>query len=129
MRQIDLVALPTGLRLRVEVPETRRERMRGLLGRRALEPGRGLLLERSRSVHTFGMRFALRVAFLDRELRVLEVRDLPPGRIVLPRPRARHVLECTDDLLRTGDRLTPLPGGDLDGPREREGAPPPPSER
>jgi uncharacterized membrane protein (UPF0127 family) len=120
VRLIDLVVLPGELRLRVEVPQTRRERMRGLLGRRALEPGRGLLLERTRTIHTFGMRFPLRVAFLDRELRVLEVQDLPPGRIVLPRPGARHILEYANADLRMGDRLAPLPdGGDRNDSDER----------
>ena len=47
--------------------------MRGLLGRRGLEPGEGLLLRPAASVHTFFMRFAIDVVFLDREQRVLKV--------------------------------------------------------
>ena len=126
MRRIDLVALPRRLRLRVEVPQTRRERMKGLLGRRELEPGRGLFLEHARSIHTFGMRFRLRAAFLDRELRVLYVRDVPPGRLVLARRGTRHILECGDSDLRSGDRLVPLAHEGADdhgeeGRRDREG--------
>ncbi|GDY63139.1 hypothetical protein SAV14893_025320 [Streptomyces avermitilis] len=45
-------------------------------------------------MHTLGMRFAVDVAYLDRELRVLAVRTMRPGRIGRPRPRARHVLEA-----------------------------------
>jgi hypothetical protein len=45
--------------------------------------GAGLLIPRCRSVHTFGMRFPLDLLFLDRELRVLEVRRaVSPGRVV-----------------------------------------------
>ena len=48
-----------------------------LLGLALLRPGRageGLLIPRCRSVHTFGMRFAIDVVFLDRERRALSVR-------------------------------------------------------
>ena len=48
-----------------------------LLGLALLGPGRageGLLIPGCRSVHTFGMRFAIDVVFLDRERRPLSVR-------------------------------------------------------
>jgi hypothetical protein len=77
----------------VNVPETRRERWRGLLGRSSLRPDEGLLLEHCRSVHTFGMRFAIDAVLLDRDHRVVAVVNLPPGRVLLPRPRVRHILE------------------------------------
>lgn len=97
-----------GIRLRVEVPTTRRERARGLLGRDQLAPDSALLLERTRSVHTVGMRFEIAVAFLDAGLRVLEVVRVPPGRVLLPRRGARQVLELqVDTPLRAGDLLRP----------------------
>jgi uncharacterized membrane protein (UPF0127 family) len=92
----------------VEVPETRRERMRGLIGREDLPPGHALLLEGARSIHTIGMRFPLMAAFLDDGLRVVGVKVVRPGRILLPRLRARHVLECPEGSeLRLGERLVP----------------------
>jgi uncharacterized membrane protein (UPF0127 family) len=101
---------PRGSRLEVEIPQTRRERMRGLLGRESMAPGRALMLERTRSVHTVGMRFPLAVALLDRDLRVLQIRRVPPNRLVLPRRRTRHVLELgADEDLRVGDRLRRQP--------------------
>jgi uncharacterized protein len=67
-----------------------------LLGLALLPPeraGPGLLIPRCRSVHTFGMRFALDLVFVDTEHRVLEVRRaVGPGRIVRC-PRAHSVLE------------------------------------
>ena len=105
MRRIDLVA-PRGAILRAQVPETRRERMRGLLGRRSLDPDVGLLLEGTRSVHTFGMRLPISAAMLDQDLVVRSVRRMPPNRLLLPRPGVRHVLECAEGAdLRRGDRL------------------------
>lgn len=67
-----------------------------LLGLALLRPeraGSGLLIPRCRSVHTFGMRFALRVVFLDGELAPLSVRETVPPRRIVREPRAAAVLE------------------------------------
>jgi uncharacterized membrane protein (UPF0127 family) len=50
-------------------------RLKGLLGRDGLEPGEGLLLRPASSVHTWFMRFAIDVVFLDRDLVVLGISD------------------------------------------------------
>jgi len=57
-------------------------RLLGLAGLRSLPPGVGLLLPRTRSVHTAGMRFALDLLWLDRAGRVVRVdRGVPPWRV------------------------------------------------
>jgi uncharacterized membrane protein (UPF0127 family) len=90
------------------VPETRRERIRGLIGRASLGPHEALLLERTRSVHTFGMRFPITVALLDRHGTVRRVRHLLPRRVLLPRPGIRDVLELHVSVdAQPGDRLMP----------------------
>ena len=68
-------------------------RMRGLLGRRGLEPGEGLLLRPANSVHTAFMRFPIDVVFLDRELNVLDVREAVRPWRMAARRGARAVLE------------------------------------
>lgn len=108
MREIHLLG-SRGQILRAFAPETRRERMRGLLDRTLLAENEVLLLERTRSIHTFGMRWPICAALLDGELTVRSVRAVPPSRLLLPRLGVRHVLECavgTD--LRPGDRLRML---------------------
>lgn len=45
----------------------------GLMGRRGLPEGGGLLLRPSSSIHTAFMRFPIDVVFVDRELRVVKV--------------------------------------------------------
>jgi uncharacterized membrane protein (UPF0127 family) len=81
--------------------------MRGLLGRASLASGEALLLSGSPSIHTFGMRFAIAVAWLDADGRVIEVRRLAPGRLVLGRRRSRDVLECAEGAApEIGERLT-----------------------
>ena len=55
--------------------------MRGLLGRKELPSGEGILLRPAGSVHTFFMRFAIDVVFLSRDGEVLKVADrVPPWR-------------------------------------------------
>ena len=57
------------------------ERLRGLLGTRSLEPGEGLWIPRCQGIHTFGMRFAIDVIFLDKQMKAIRaVRQLEPNR-------------------------------------------------
>ncbi len=63
----------------LEIAESRAAKTRGLLGRSGLEGA--MLLPKTKSVHTFGMRFGLDVAFLDDENRVMRVISLPPNRV------------------------------------------------
>ncbi|MFD8143323.1 DUF192 domain-containing protein [Streptomyces sp. NPDC059708] len=78
--------------LPLEIAASYRARTRGLLGRDGVEGA--LLLTPAASVHTFRMRFPIDVAYLDRRLRVIALTTMAPGRLGLPRPRARHVLEA-----------------------------------
>ena len=81
-------------------------RMRGLLGRRGLESGEGLLLKPAGSVHTFFMRFSIDIVFLSREGDVLKVaRALPAWRLAGAR-RAKAALELgADEAERRGISL------------------------
>ena len=76
----------------VEIAASYGPRRRGLLGRDGIEGA--ILLTPCNSVHTFRMRFAIDVAYLDKELRVVDVHTMKPGRLGRPRLRARHVLEA-----------------------------------
>jgi uncharacterized membrane protein (UPF0127 family) len=78
---------------RCVVAETARSRLRGLLGRRGLPPGEGLLLRPAASIHTAFMRFPIDVVFLDRDFEVIAVvPELRPWRATARRG-ARSVLE------------------------------------
>ena len=68
-------------------------RMRGLMGRRGLPAGRGLLLSPAPAIHTAFMRFEIDALFLDRDLVVIGARDrLRPWRTAAQRG-AHAVLE------------------------------------
>jgi uncharacterized membrane protein (UPF0127 family) len=91
-----------------ELAATRRARHRGLLGR---DDYRGaLVIEPCRQVHTFGMRFAIDVAFVDSIGTILAVRTLPPWRLSRLVWRAALVVEAEAGAfdrwgLRVGDRI------------------------
>jgi uncharacterized membrane protein (UPF0127 family) len=78
---------------RCHVAETFWTRFRGLQLRPPLEADEGLLIRPCGSVHTFFMRFAIDVVFLDAELAVLGVREsVRPWRVAVQRG-AKVVLE------------------------------------
>lgn len=67
---------------RCGITETAAERMAGLLPRASLEADEGLWFAGSTSAHTFFMRFAIDIAFLDRRGRVIALYDsLKPWRL------------------------------------------------
>jgi uncharacterized protein len=77
----------------LQTASTFRARLLGLALRRE-PPDSALLLPRTRAVHTFGMRFALDLYWLDGEGQVIRIdRAVPPRRLRACR-RARSVIEC-----------------------------------
>jgi len=95
---------------RCVLADTALARMRGLLGRRELPSGEGILLKPASSVHMAFMRFPIDAVFLDRDLRVMKVAsDLRPWRAAGSRG-AKAVLEIPAGEagrrgLTVGDRL------------------------
>ena len=85
---------PRGIRLRAEVPRTRRERRTGLLGRRSLGPDEAMLFEDARSVHTIGIAIEIAAVLLGSDLQVREVVRLRPHRILAPRPGSASDRAC-----------------------------------
>lgn len=82
----------------------------GLLGRAGLGDGEGLWLVPGKSIHTWFMRFAIDVLFLDKTLVVVRViEDMKPWRVSPWVGEAHSVLELEAGSLRgsvsVGDRL------------------------
>jgi uncharacterized membrane protein (UPF0127 family) len=94
-----------------EVARGIRERAQGLLGHRgAGEVTGALVLRPCRQVHTIGMRFAIDVAFCDRDGVVLRTVTLPPWRVSRLTWRSRFVVEASAGSfdrwsLRPGDTI------------------------
>lgn len=101
-----LSRLPRHRILQREVPVACgwRSRLLGLSRLEREEAGPGLLIPRCASVHTFGMRFALDLVFLDAEGRPLALR-----RAVLPRRLAAHRGAAAVLELPAGGEFAPAP--------------------
>lgn len=91
-----------------ELADTFGHRAKGLLGKSSYEGA--MVLPRTRSIHTVGMRFAIDVAFCNGDMVVVDVATLAPWRMSLPRRRCRLIIEAQAGAfdrwgLRVGDRL------------------------
>jgi uncharacterized membrane protein (UPF0127 family) len=92
------------------VADRAHRRMRGLLGRRRLNPGQGMVLRPAFAIHTHFMHFPIDVVFLDSDQVVIAIeRNLRPWRTASCRG-AREVVElaageCDRRGLEVGDRV------------------------
>ncbi|MEI6166296.1 MAG: DUF192 domain-containing protein [bacterium] len=76
------------------VADTFWKRSIGLMGRRGLNPGQGLLLSPCGSIHTCFMCFSIDLIFLDSNGRVVRiVQQVPPWRFVWGGGKAHSVIE------------------------------------
>lgn len=67
---------------RVQIAENFFTRLRGLLGRRVLQIGEGLLIRPCGSIHTFWMRFPIDAVYLDNRMQVVGIdKNLKPSRV------------------------------------------------
>ena len=92
----------------LEVAESFGDRSRGLLGRDGIDGA--MLIRPAKSVHTVGMRFAIDVAFCDKDLVVRDMVGMRPWRLSRPRLRVHSVIEAEAGAfdrwrLKVGDRL------------------------
>lgn len=87
-------------------------RRKGLLGRETFEHGEGIYLAPCQWIHMFGMKFAIDVAFLDKNGHVLALHHrLKPGRVSRLVWRADGALELPAGVLastdtQVGDRVS-----------------------
>jgi uncharacterized protein len=77
----------------LEIADTALRRGRGLLGRDGIDCA--LWLPGTRSVHTFGMRFAIDVAFCTADLVIVRVVTLRPNRVTRRVGGSRSVVEVS----------------------------------
>jgi uncharacterized membrane protein (UPF0127 family) len=93
---------------RIRIADRWPARLRGMLARPAPEAGEGLMLTPCRSVHMFGMRYSLDIAFLNASGTVVALYpSLAPGSRTAWHREASHALE--------------LPSGTLQGSGTKEG--------
>src|SRR5438034_1525929 len=131
----------TFLSFRVEVKDSVWGRLTGLLGKRSLQPDGGAWIVPANAVHTIGMMFSFDLVLMDKNFRVVGLRELVrPFRITMPNHRAESVLELPAHSIfrsrtQVGDQLvidryeakrppkTEAPA--FEEPHDGTGAPPP----
>lgn len=87
---------------RIAVADRFWSRLKGLVGRAGLDAGEGLLIEPSRGVHMYGMRFPLDVLLLDHDRRVrVGFPGLAPGQATGMRKGVRYALELPAGTIAT----------------------------
>ncbi|HEY7639458.1 MAG TPA: DUF192 domain-containing protein [Steroidobacteraceae bacterium] len=88
----------------VRIASSLRARLLGLARERSLPTRGGLLLSAAHGVHTLGMRFAIDVVFLSRQMRVLALAPVvPPWRVLLaPRGTGRVLELAAGQIAATG---------------------------
>jgi uncharacterized membrane protein (UPF0127 family) len=79
---------------RIGLADTSMTRLFGLLGKRGLEAGSGILIRPSNGVHTFFMQFPIDVVGVDRDLRVVKLWPrLVPWRVTSVSRKVQSVIE------------------------------------
>lgn len=84
------------------------KRFFGLMGKKHLDDGEGLLLMNSPCIHCFFMKIPIDAIYLSREMKVLGVETLKPWRIGKYFRNAAHVLELGEgkaSKVRPGDAI------------------------
>ncbi len=101
----------TTIGTQITIADTSLTRLAGLLGRRQLDPGCGLLIRPCCGIHTFGMLFPIDAVALSKDLRVVKLwPKLVPFRVTSLQWKAHSVLELPAGQIRhcgihVGDQL------------------------
>ena len=109
MKQTEIVQNGNILVPQAAVADSFLTRFKGLMLRKGLEPGEGLLLRKCSSIHCFFMRFPIDVIYLDKGFRVLCTETVAPWHVGSLVRHARHVLEVEAGrgmMFITGDAVT-----------------------
>lgn len=70
------------------------KRFMGLMGRKSLEEGKGLLLDPCNQIHTFGMKFSIDTLTLDKNGVIIYIdKRVEPGKVRKIVPKGKKVLE------------------------------------
>jgi uncharacterized protein len=84
----------TFLAFRVKVADSFVSRLVGLLGKKVLKPDGGVWIVPANAVHTIGMLFTFDLVLIDKDFKVVGLRELVrPFRVTRPNFRAESVIE------------------------------------
>ena len=93
---------------RIEIADSYWTRLKGLMFRKTLGKGEGLLLKKCSSIHCCFMNFPIDVVYLCDKMEVLKVETVRPWRVGSFVRGAKHILETNEGAaanLQHGDKL------------------------
>ncbi|MBV8818522.1 MAG: DUF192 domain-containing protein [Acidobacteriaceae bacterium] len=96
---------------RADIADTSEKRRTGLLKHSSLNRGEGLWIAPCEAVHTIGMKFPIDVLYLDKQRRILKVRNSMPKWRVSACLRAHSVLELPAGI---SEHTQTVPGDQLE---------------
>ena len=99
---------------KLKLADSYSKRLRGLLGRSSLHPGEGLIIRPCNSIHTYRMKFAIDVLYVDKKNIVLKVvNSIKPDRLGPLILKSAYVIEASAGVFRSkvkeGDRVHVVP--------------------
>ncbi|KDN25630.1 hypothetical protein MBO_02882 [Moraxella bovoculi 237] len=81
-------------------------RLKGLLGKKSLSANAALLITPCNSVHTFAMRFSIRLICIDKQGKIIQVvNELSPNRIFVAHRDTYEILEFSTQTLPIDESL------------------------
>lgn len=96
---------------KLEIADSFKARLKGLLGRDDLEREEGLIIKPCNSVHTIGMKIPIDVAFVDSENEIIHIIDsMFPGKLSPIIKKSKYVIEVNAGVfkakgLEIGDKI------------------------
>ncbi len=111
IKRVENATRGTALATRARIADTFWARLKGLIGKRDLARGEGLVIVPCKGVHMWFMRFPIDVVYVDKEGKVIDVdENLPPWAVGRPRPSSHFVVELpagtvAETSTRPGDRI------------------------
>ena len=99
---------------KLKLADSYSKRLKGLLGRSSLSNGEGLIIRPCNSIHTYRMKFAIDVLYVDKKNTVLKVVDsIKPDRLGPLILKSAYVVEASAGAFRCrvkeGDRVHIVP--------------------
>ncbi len=79
---------------KIEIAESFWSKTVGLLNRKKLKKDEGLLLKKTRSIHSIGMKFNFDAIYLDKDFKIVEIHhNIKPNKVLPIVFNAKHTLE------------------------------------
>ena len=78
---------------KVKVAGTFGSRFKGLMGKKNLDEGEGLIISQCNQVHSFNMNFPIDVIFLTKQMEILKITTMDPGKVGAVQKHSACVLE------------------------------------